>query len=189
MNLQPLNATAGQARLVERIPTDLEFERNWYAVFTIPQNEKSTARHLAVRNVETFLPTYETLRVWKNRQRMKIILPLFPSYLFVHIAHSERVSVLQSPGVVHIVGSGRKYIPLDDAEVEFLRAGLRGRKVEPYRELVVGERVRIKSGVMQGLVGTLVRKSSSLRFVLTLDLINQHAAVEVDADTLECAPA
>jgi hypothetical protein len=38
---------------------------------------------------------------------------------------------------------------------------------------------------MQGVEGTLVRKQSTLRFVLTLTLINQHAAVEVDADTLE----
>jgi hypothetical protein len=39
--------------------------------------------------------------------------------------------------------------------------------------------------VMQGLRGTLVRKSNSLRFVLTLELINQHAAIQVDADDLE----
>jgi len=189
MNLQLLKAPAAETGPVEEIRAALGFERNWYAVFTIPQNEKSAARHLTLRSIETFLPTYETLRVWKNRQRMKIELPLFPRYLFVHIDHSERVRVLQSPGVLHIVGSGRNYAPLDDAEVEFLRAGLSGRNIEPYRELVVGEKVRIKTGVMQGLVGTLVRKSSSLRFVLTLDLINQHAAVEVDADTLECAPA
>ena len=189
MNVQLLSAPAGQTQPVEQIPAELGFERNWYAVYTIPQNEKSTVRHLMLRDIETFLPTYETLRVWKNRQRMKIVVPLFPSYLFVHIDHSERVRVLQSPGVLHIVGSGRRYIPLSDAEVEFLRSGLGGLKIEPYRELVVGERVRVKTGVMQGLVGTLVRKNTSLRFVLTLDLINQHAAVEVDADALECAPA
>jgi hypothetical protein len=31
----------------------------------------------------------------------------------------------------------------------------------------------------------LIRKKSSLKFVLTLELINQHAAVEVLADELE----
>ena len=83
------------------------------------------------------------------------------------------------------MGNGRNVIPLEDAEIEFLRSGFYGRKAEPYSELVVGERVRIKTGMMQGVEGTLVRKQSSLRFVLTLSLINQHAAVEVDADTLE----
>jgi len=38
---------------------------------------------------------------------------------------------------------------------------------------------------MQGIEGTLVRQKNSLRFVLTLTLINQNAAVEVDADELE----
>jgi transcription antitermination factor NusG len=142
-------------------------------------------KHLSLREVESFLPTYETVRVWKNRQRMKIVLPLFPSYLFVHINSRERTKVLQSPGVLHIVGNGRKHIPLPDAEIEFLRSGLCRQRIEPYHELVVGEKVRIKGGVMQGVCGTLVRKGSGVRFVLTLELINQHAAVQVDAEDLE----
>jgi hypothetical protein len=57
--------------------------------------------------------------------------------------------------------------------------------IESFHELVIGERVRIRSGVMSGVEGTLVRKGESMRFVLTLDLINQHAAIQVDADSLE----
>jgi transcription antitermination factor NusG len=163
----------------------LESERRWHAVFTVPQNEKSVVRHLDLREVESFLPTYETVRVWKNRQRIKTILPLFPTYLFVHIHRRERAKVLQSPGVLHIVGNGRGDSPVPDAEIECLRSGVSGQRIEPYRELVVGEKVRIKSGVMQGVQGTLVRKSGSLRFVLTLELINQHAAMQVDAADLE----
>lgn len=159
--------------------------RNWYAVFTVPQNEKSVVKHLSLREVESFLPTYETVRVWKNRQRMKIILPLFPSYLFVRINPKERAKVLQSPGVLHIVGNGKEYVPLPDPEIEFLRSGLCRTRIEPYREFFVGEKVRIKRGVMQGVCGTLVRKASGFRFVLTLELINQHVAAQVDAEDLE----
>lgn len=159
--------------------------RNWYAVFTVPQNEKSVVRHLNLREVESFLPTYETVRVWKNRQRMKLVLPLFPSYLFVRINPRERAKVLQSPGVLHIVGNGKEYVPLPDPEIEFLRTGLCTQRIEPFRELFVGEKVRIKSGVMQGVCGTLVRKASGFRFILTLELINQHVAAQVDAEDLE----
>ena len=162
-----------------------EIDRHWYAVFTVPQNEKSVVKHLDLREVESFLPTYETVRLWKNRQRMKIVLPLFPCYLFVHIRPIERIKVLRSPGVLHIVGNGREYVPLPDPEIEFLRSGVLRKQIEPYRELVVGEKVRVKSGVMQGVCGTLVRKGDNLRFVLTLELIRQHAAVEVDAANLE----
>ena len=164
---------------------DASSGRNWYAVFTVPQNEKSVVKHLDLRDVESFLPTYETVRVWKNRQRKKLVLPLFPSYLFVHINSRERAKVLQSPGVLHIVGNGREHVPLPHPEIEFLRSGFCRQRIEPYSELVVGEKVRIKGGVMQGVCGTLVRKGSDVRFVLTLELINQHAAVQVDAENLE----
>ena len=164
---------------------DAPSSRKWYAVFTVPQNEKSVVKHFDLRGVESFLPTYETTRVWKNRQRIKLVLPLFPTYVFVHIHSAERTKVLQSPGVLHIVGNSREPIPLSDPEVEFLRSGPCRQRFEPYPELVIGDRVRIKNGVMQGVCGTLVRKESGIRFVLTLELINQHAAVQVDAGDLE----
>ena len=160
-------------------------DRNWFAVYTVPQHEKSALKQLEIREILTFLPTYETVRVWKNRQRMKLILPLFPTYLFVHINSGERTKVLQSPGVLQIVGNGRECVPLLNSEVEFLRSDFCRQRIEPYRDLVIGEKVRIKSGAMQGLQGTLVRKSNSSRFVLTLELINQHAAIQMDAEDLE----
>jgi transcription antitermination factor NusG len=154
-------------------------------VFTLPQNEKSTMRHLDIREIESFCPTYETVRVWRNRQRKKLALPLFPRYLFVHISPKERDTVLRSPGVLQIVGKKKEHLPLPEVEIDWLRTRVRRQWIEPYRELVIGERVRIKSGVMQGVQGTLVRKDGSLRFVLTLELINQHAAVQVPAEDLE----
>ena len=160
-------------------------DRLWYAVYTVPQHEKSTLKQLVIREIESFLPTYETVHVWKNRQRMKLELPLFPAYLFVHINPRERVKVLQSPGVLQIVGNSRESVPLQNADVDFLRSGFCRQRVEPYHDLVIGEKVRVKSGVMQGLQGTLVRKNNSMRFVLTVELINQNAAIQVDAEDLE----
>lgn len=160
-------------------------EHHWYAVFTLPQNEKSAAKQLELREIEAFLPIYESLRVWKNRQRIKLELPLFPSYLFVRMCRSQRSRVLSAPGVLRIVGNHRDPIPVPDATVDFLRSGVFAKSIEPYSELVVGERVRIRSGPMQGLEGVLVRKNNNLRFVLTVDLINRHAAVEISAENLE----
>lgn len=159
--------------------------RSWFAVFTVPRHEKSVIKHLDLRNVESFLPTYETVRVWKNRQRMKIALPLFPTYLFVHINPWERAKVLESPGVLQIVGSRQEPSSLTNFEIELLRSSCREGRAEPFGELIVGQRVRIKRGPMEGVKGTLVRKNSSMKFVLTFELINQHAAIHVDAASLE----
>ncbi|MGC1462834.1 MAG: UpxY family transcription antiterminator [Terracidiphilus sp.] len=167
------------------VSTNRSVECKWYAVFTLPQNEKSAIRHLALRDVESFLPTYETVRVWKNRQRVRTVLPLFPSYLFVHIESHQRTRVLESPGVVNIVGNSREHVPVPDATIELLRSGVQGKNMEPYRELVVGKKVRIKNGSMEGVQGVLVRKGNSMRFVLAIEMINQHAAIEVEAEDLE----
>ena len=184
MNLQlQADSFSSQACLagVETGPS----ERKWYAVFTLPQNEKSVVRQLALREVEAFLPTYETVKVWKNRQRVRTVLPLFPTYLFAHIDPSQRNRVLQSPGVIQIVGNSREHVPVPDAAIELLRSGAQGRNMEPYRELVAGRKVRIKSGSMEGVEGVLVRKGNGLRFVLAIEMINQHAAIEVGAEDLE----
>jgi transcription antitermination factor NusG len=170
---------------LKQIPAPLACERKWYAVFTLPQNEKSAMRQLALRDVEAFLPTYETVKLWKNRQRVRTVMPLFPTYLFVCIDRRQRVKVLQSPGVIHIVGNKHEDTPIADSEIELLRSGVQSGAVEPYRELVVGKKVRIKRGSMEGIEGVLVRKGNGMRFILSLKLINQCAAIEVGAEDLE----
>lgn len=162
-----------------------ETDPMWYAVYTLPNNEKSLVKHLNVRQIESFLPTWESTRVWKNRQRMKIVQPLFPSYLFVRIRDKERSQVLQSPGALRIIGNCQGPLPISDPEIEFLRSDFCRQRVEPYRELVLGKRVRIKSGPMQGVQGTLVQKRNTMRFVLTIEMINQNAAMEVTGDEIE----
>jgi len=160
-------------------------DRRWYAVFTLSQNERSVARYLDTREIESFVPTCDSFRVWKNRQRVKIVQALFPTYMFVKICLAQQSLVLQSPGVRRLVGNHKGPVPLPDSEIEFLRSDFCRQRVEPFQELVIGERVRIKYGPMRGQEGVLVRKMNGLRFVLTLELINQSAAVEVAADELE----
>ncbi len=162
--------------------------RRWYAVYTLPQNERSASAHLALRDIEFYLPTYETMRKWRNRQHVRLQLPLFPSYLFVSISPRERAQVLSAPGVVRIVGTKRESIPIADEIIEFLRSDLCLGRAEPYRELVVGERVRIRDGSMRGVEGTLVRKNNKLRFILSVEMLQRHVAIEIDACSLEPVP-
>jgi transcription antitermination factor NusG len=142
-------------------------------------------KHLGIREIDSFCPTYETVRVWKNRQRAKLVLPLFPGYLFVRICLTQWRDVLGSPGVLKIVGRKREYSVIADGEISWLQSRACKQGIEPFRDLVIGERVRIKRGVLQGVQGTLVQKGDSKRFVLTLELINQHAAIQVNAEDLE----
>jgi transcription antitermination factor NusG len=177
--------TFRQKRLDPHDTSSFLDERRWFAVFTAPKNEKSVERHLNLRKIECFLPTYELLHVWKNRQRVRVVLPLFPNYLFARLNRRDRAAVLQSPGVLQIVGNRKTPVPLPDREIEFLRSDFCRNKAEPYRDLVVGRKVRVRRGVMEGIEGVLVRKNNAFRFVVTLGLINQHAIIEVNGDDLE----
>jgi transcription antitermination factor NusG len=157
----------------------------WFAVYTTPRHEKHLSDMLTERQIETFLPLYRATRQWKKSRPVVLELPLFPAYVFVRIARHARGAVLGTPGVLSIVGSAREPWPLPDFEIDALRSGLLERKIEPHPFLIVGERVRIKAGMMAGVEGVLVRKKNEFRVVLTLDAIMQSVAVEVDADDVE----
>jgi transcription antitermination factor NusG len=183
-----LHSASGPHRLPVP-PSAAPGEKDWYAIYTLPQNERSVARYLEHFEVETFLPVCESVRRWKNRQSVRIVEAVFPSYVFARIHLRDQGLVLRAPGVRRIIGNGRGPLPLRSAEIDFMRSETWRDRIEPYQELAVGERVRITQGFMQGLEGVLVRKKNALRFVLTLELINQNAAVEVSASDLESAAA
>jgi transcription antitermination factor NusG len=157
----------------------------WFAVYTTPRHEKAVARHFEFRAIESFLPLYVEMHRWRNGCRAKVEQPLFPGYVFARVGGGGTTRVLSVPGVLLIVGSGREPRALPDFEIEALRSGLRLRKFEPHPYLAVGEKVRIQSGSLAGMVGVLTRKKNNLRVVLTLDLIRRSIAVEVDAGELE----
>jgi len=160
-------------------------EQSWYAIFTVPKHEKSVLRHLHARGIGGFLPTYGVTRLWRNRQRVKLAVPLFPCYLFAQTSSQGFGEVLKSPGVIRLIGNHCGPLPIPDSAIELLRVSVVENKIQPYRELVVGKRVRVRSGPMQGVEGVLVRQNNSLRFVLSIELINQHAAIEMEAENLE----
>ena len=132
------------------------------------------------------MPLYHSARRWKNGCRVNVDRPLFPSYVFVFVDKPDYVRVLQAPGVISLVGSGREPSPLVTSEIESLRSGLSHRQYEPHCYLLVGDKVRIHSGPLAGLIGVLDRKKkNNLRVVLSLDLIMQSVAVEVGFDEIE----
>jgi len=140
------------------------------------------------RQIENFLPLYTEVHRWANRSKSTVELPLFPNYLFVRAGKTDRGRVLAVPGVLSIVCCGSQIASLPDVEIESLRCGLRLCKFEPHPYLVVGERVRIKAGPLEGITGVLLRKKENLRVVITVAQIMQSVAVEVDISDVEpCA--
>src|SRR5271168_748544 len=159
-------------------------EPHWYVVHTSANHEKRVSEQFMYRGVEYFLPQYESVRRWKDR-RMKLQLPLFPGYVFVHLALCDRLQVLQVPGVAKLVGFNGAPTELPQDEMETLRASLAdGLRAEPHPYLKIGRRVRVKTGSLAGLEGILSKKKNGTRFVVSLDLIHRSVAVEIDVAEL-----
>jgi transcription antitermination factor NusG len=158
---------------------------HWYALHTHSRHEKRVHQDLGLRAIESFLPLYETVHRWKNGCKVRVELPLFPGYLFVKIDPRDRFKALDVPGAISIVGSLKGPWPLPEAEITHLRSSLQSCKFEPHPYLAIGQKVRIKSGPLADMTGFLVRQSGGLRVVLSVDLIQQAAAVEVNVDDVE----
>ena len=158
----------------------------WFALYTTSRHEKRIAQHLVQREIEHYLPLYQSERKWRDRSRVTLDLPLFPGYIFVHIQRSERVNVLSIPGALSVVGgTGGEPAPLPDSAIEALRWGLAENRIEPHPLLCVGQLARIRSGAFAGMEGVVVRKKSGFRVVLTLEQIMQSVAVELDEEDVE----
>ena len=117
---------------------------------------------------------------------MTLEMPLFPGYVFVHLALRDRLRAVQVPGVAKLVGFGGVPTPLSNSEIEGLRSGLASSiHAEPCEVLMTGRKVRVRHGPMMGLHGILVRRKSLTRLVVSLELIQRAVAVEIDEADLE----
>jgi len=136
---------------------------------------------LEQREIECFLPLYRSWRRWADR-RKQIELALFPSYIFVRIQLTERLRVLQLPGVVKLVTFDGKPALLPQSEIDALRNGLEnGIFAQPHPYLQVGRKVRVVRGPLTGAQGILLRKKDKFRFVISIDVLMRSVAVELGA--------
>lgn len=162
----------------------------WYAVLTRSRHEKKVFENLLVRDIETFLPLYQGLNRWRNGMTMEVDLPLFPGYVFVRLDLRDRVRVLEVPGLVKIVSTGNTPAPLPDNDIDILRRGIAELRAEPHPFLRLGDQVRVKYGPLTGMVGVLLQKKGRNVLVISVNLLMQAIAVDINvADVVPVLPS
>ena len=152
----------------------------WYALQVRPRYESPVAFVLKNKGYETYLPVYTLHRQWSDRE-VKIRQPVFPGYLFCRLDMTARhLPLYTTPGILRILGIGRAPCPVPEEEVEGIRriveSGLTSSSIPAPKE---GDWVRLESGPLAGLEGTLLRVRKQRTFVVSVSLLQRAVAVEV----------
>lgn len=152
----------------------------WFALQIRSRYEKTVATLLHGKGYELFLPLYKSRRYWSDRIK-ELELPLFPGYLFCRFNALDRLPILVTPGVIQVVGVGRRPVPVEDAEVAAIQMAIQsGLPRQPWPFLEIGQRVRVELGPLHGLEGILLHFKGRHRLVLSVTLLRRSVAVEID---------
>ena len=153
----------------------------WFALQTRSRHEKVVESQLEMRNVEHFLPMMKRVSQWTDRKK-EIKVPLFAGYCFARFPLADRLPVLQSQGVVRVVGSGDRPEPIPDEEIDALKRVISSSNYVSHPYLKDGMLVEVINGPMQGLKGRLIRGGRHSRLVLSITLIQRSVSIEINAD-------
>lgn len=161
---------------------------SWYAIHTRSHFEQKVYDGLLGKSIEAFLPRVQVMSRRKDR-RKKILVPLLPGYIFVHLdMDPERYwDVIKTVGVVRMVGFEGRPVPANEEEVRSLMI-LDGtdRTVHNRAYMKRGDRVMIMEGPLKGLVGLYLRhKGQSDKVVVSVELLKRSLAVEIEDWALE----
>jgi transcription termination/antitermination protein NusG len=163
----------------------VDVDQPWWAIYTRHQHEKTVADMLTTKGFDVFLPLYDSMRRWKDRSKL-LTLPLFPCYVFVKGGSERKLQIVSTPGVHMMLYRGEKVATIPEEQIAAIRTMVEGHfQVEPHPFLMCGQRVRVLRGALEGVEGILIRKKNLFRLVLSVDMLAQSVAVEVNVADVE----
>lgn len=159
---------------------DRAVDVRWYALSTRSRHEKLVRDRLAAIGVEPFLPMTRKLSQWSDR-KVWTETPLFAGYCFARFSLVRTHPVVQTPGIVRIVGSVMPE-PIPDEEMAAIKTLVDSqRPTESQDYLTEGALVEVVRGPLAGLRGQLIRRSGQDCIVIRIHLIQQAVTVHIDS--------
>ncbi|HTM54638.1 MAG TPA: transcription termination/antitermination NusG family protein [Pirellulales bacterium] len=151
-------------------------QSSWWAMYTLARREKELMRRLRIVDIPYYGPlVHKRSRSPGGRVRESYV-PLFASYVFVRASEEQRqqalatgcvsrvLQVANGEQLVHDLRQIRRLIELDaPLTIES--------RIEP------GQRVRVRSGLMTGLEGTVVKRRGRDWLVVAVEFLQQGASV------------
>ncbi len=167
--------------------------KKWYVIQTQTKREHEVKCALLKKGYQVFSPQY-----WKQHKKEKVLLPLFPRYVFVRFdaAIDTWQEIHRLRGVVRLLGyEGRNssLTPVDDEELRLLMAhsdpstgivnmeqAYPSGRITQYK---AGDTVRIENGMFQGHIATYWNNTAKGAMVI-LSLLNRPVRVILRSEEL-----
>ena len=163
--------------LLDEAPPE-ENGRSWRAVYARSRQEKALARQLLTHEIPFYLPLVAKGQCIRGR-RVNSYLPLFSGYLFLYATDEERIGAMTTNRILQV-------LPVNDQD-QLLRDLRKVRDLIESRtpltvesRLLPGCQVRVKTGALQGLEGTIIRRNGKSRLLVAVKYLQQGVSVEID---------
>jgi len=159
-------------------------ETPWHVLHVHSNFERRVAQHLTVRAVEHYVPFYRERVKWTDRT-VVTERPLFSGYVFARFSPESRIAVISTPGVVRSLGDEDGNL-VSSADLDKIREGLAsGLLLRPHPNVSVGARVRIRSGIFEGVEGAVTDFRQQCKVVIALAAVHQCFSLEVELGDIE----
>lgn len=152
---------------------------NWWVLFTKSRQEKALASELLSNRIPFYLPLVAQDHFYQGRRRTAH-LPLFSGYLFLFASEDERMRML---------GFTRRLLQMINVtDQSQLRQDLQhvrrlidsGAPLTVEQRLQPGAKVRVKSGTLQGMEGTITSRRSGTRLLIAVHFLQSGVSIEID---------
>jgi len=156
---------------------------SWFVAHTRPRREKKLKQFCEGESISATLPCYRTVHKYRGKTAV-FAKPLFPGYVFLQIGPEQRPKVIQNEHVAALLVIHDQGLFVRQLG-EVLKALETNLEVFLAPDIGTGARVRVKSGPLRGMEGSVERRYGMTTVLLRLDFIGQAAAVKLPADALE----
>jgi len=165
------------------LPEALYLESHWYACRTRARAEKQVDRLLARAGFETYLPLVERVRQWADRKK-RVKFPMFPGYTFARFRFGQFLEVVQTAGLVEVVGGRGQPTPIREEELEAVRRFAQGIDAtgeipERVEWMEPGDPIQVMGGPFKGMKGSLVEVRGQTLVAVHLSAIRMAVSVKL----------
>lgn len=150
----------------------------WWVLYTLSRREKELMRRLRTAEIDHYGPMVKHQHRSPAGRVRQSFLPLLAGYVFLRGSEDERVEALRTNCI-------SRCLPVADADQlvfdlrQIQRLIQSDAPLTPEARLTPGMQVRVRSGPLMGLEGTVVERRGQRQLLIAVQFIQRGASIQI----------